>query len=298
VRTPLSESAGTLFAKCLSKSGTSEGAKKAWEVRRRAKEEAPKDRPVKSPKVVATLDEARRLVSERIAGVPLSPEEERLPRYHKNRVMLSKHFAKLEEKAGPTPAEFTQINPVVDTVVKNLGEACAEITRKTGKELGFIVENATGSLVGNVVEGNMRSVDFSPLIPSLDPNKGYTHFHTHPGGSTFSSMDLAAISAVPQLTRGVVYGVVKERAEVYEIAKPIGFKPVDPDYVKAFASRRYYEALGGELVGAPGIMIFPVDPANISAEEKSKAKEVSVRAAASKFGLNYKSSENPAEQKA
>ena len=80
-------------------------------------------------------------------------------------------------------------------------------TRRRGIEYAATVNAETGTTVGTVLSGGENAVDLRPHLTALVRGRRYVQFHTHPGSTSFSDLDVAMLLSWEQMSAIVVVGV-------------------------------------------------------------------------------------------
>lgn len=72
-----------------------------------------------------------------------------------------------------------------------------------------MLDAATGEQVGPVVSGSSDRIDASPQLEAIRHRAGkfHVHFHTHPGNSSFSDLDVAFLITSQSIRTIVVAGL-------------------------------------------------------------------------------------------
>ena len=94
-------------------------------------------------------------------------------------------------------------------------------TAKTGREVGVLIDNRTGQLVGPVSKGGKDVVLSGIQFEQAESTGDYSHLHTHPAPAGFSDLDIQALTSIPMLRRIAVRAA---DGRTYVLSKRIGVK--------------------------------------------------------------------------
>jgi proteasome lid subunit RPN8/RPN11 len=259
------EKARAIVAAAILKAGTSGGAKKAWEKRRarygkagtpekKQRQAAAPDEPKKprrkkkaEPKAAPPAPPAEEPKAPRPRGTRMTKKQMTAyvrdivhpPRRRPKTQAALKRWAtwldinqrsnasiqELEKVDVPTE-KMTVRAEALDKNVDLIGREALRKTRlKAAREHAFFLDNETAKPAGQFILGTQGSCNIASGLAEMQPDKGYTMFHTHPGhGGSFSDPDIWIMAKFTQLTHSVVYGV---GGWAYEMSKPPGWKRPD-----------------------------------------------------------------------
>ncbi|MBI4493789.1 MAG: hypothetical protein HY690_13435 [Chloroflexi bacterium] len=120
--------------------------------------------------------------------------------------------------------------------IEALGQLLQASTMLHGTEFAAMVDAATGTRVGGILQGTASGVDISPLLQALMPGRRYVSLHTHPGSSAFSDADGALLARYPAIRTLVVVGANGTR---YLLNKRSGMLLPTPDAVEVAWNAEY-----------------------------------------------------------
>ena len=115
-------------------------------------------------------------------------------------------------------------DPIAESAATSLrahADVLGEWTAKTGREVGVLIDNLTGRLVGPVSKGGKEMVFGGVQFEHAEATGDYSHLHTHPAPAGFSDLDIQALTSIPTLRRIVVRAA---DGRTYVLSKRTGVK--------------------------------------------------------------------------